>query len=175
MTDADNPWPTQAADEARLVELASALAVAVEVAVPRWVERTVSERMHQWAGNLPPEVADAATAAGGAAATEVGEGIRQLLSTDIDEQRMNPLQLLRSLVPIPTAILRDAGVSPVERDPFVQERFPDDLYDLAPATWADIDPALQEPGLTWSAAKAFVFKARRRAGRQGPGEANQCR
>jgi hypothetical protein len=48
----------------------------------------------------------------------------------------------------------------VERDKFSRERFPDDVYDLTPATWSDVDPALQELGITWGAAKAFVHKLR---------------
>ncbi len=49
------------------------------------------------------------------------------------------------------------------RDQFARNSFPDDTYGLVPATWADIDPALHEIGITWGAAKAFLFKARRRA------------
>ncbi|MEZ5227993.1 MAG: hypothetical protein R2710_15365 [Acidimicrobiales bacterium] len=54
-------------------------------------------------------------------------------------------------------------VSPADRDPFAVQTFPDDLYDLAPATFADIDEALHEPGLMWGAAKAHVHLSRRRA------------
>ena len=38
--------------------------------------------------------------------------------------------------------------------------FPDDDYDLAPANFADVDPSLAEPGLTWGAAKAYVHLQR---------------
>ena len=62
----------------------------------------------------------------------------------------------------PTAVLVGAGVPPVERDEFTERRFPEDVYDLAPATFADLDPSLHEPGLTWGAAKAHVHLARRR-------------
>ncbi len=44
--------------------------------------------------------------------------------------------------------------------------FPDDDYDLTPASFGDLDPALHEPGLVWGAAKAHVFLARRRAAGQ---------
>ena len=43
-----------------------------------------------------------------------------------------------------------------------ERAFPDDVYDLAPASFADVDPALHEPGLVWGAAKAHVHLARRR-------------
>jgi hypothetical protein len=36
------------------------------------------------------------------------------------------------------------------------------VYDLSPAAFADLDPSLREPGLTWGAAKAHVHLARRR-------------
>jgi hypothetical protein len=51
----------------------------------------------------------------------------------------------------------------VPRDEFSVRSFPDDAYDLSPASFADVDPALHEPGLAWGAAKAYVHLARRRA------------
>ena len=81
---------------------------------------------------------------------------------DVDEQVGNPLAILRSLVHHPTAVLRSAGASPVPRDDFDVRNFPDDVYGLSPATFADVDPALHEPGLVWGAAKAHVHLARRR-------------
>ena len=60
------------------------------------------------------------------------------------------------------AVLRAAGASPVPRDDFDVRNFPDDVYGLSPATFADVDPALHEPGLVWGAAKAHVHLARRR-------------
>jgi hypothetical protein len=53
----------------------------------------------------------------------------------------------------------------VARDEFSERNFPDDTYDLTPASFADVDPSLHEPGLEWGAAKAHVHLARRR--RQG--------
>jgi hypothetical protein len=64
-------------------------------------------------------------------------------------------------VKYPTAVLRQAGVPPVDRDRFRQEAFPDDFYDLSPASWSDIDPSLTEPGINWGAAKAFEHRRRR--------------
>jgi hypothetical protein len=53
-------------------------------------------------------------------------------------------------------------VPPADRDEFAQRSFPDDSYGLVPASWEEIDQRLQEVGITWGAAKAYVFKARRR-------------
>ena len=44
--------------------------------------------------------------------------------------------------------------------------FPDDVYDLAPATFDDVSPDLHDPGLRWGAAKAHVHLKRRRAAGQ---------
>jgi hypothetical protein len=50
----------------------------------------------------------------------------------------------------------------VERDEFSRRSFPDDMFGLAPATWADVDPSLVEPGLEWGAWKAATIIGRRR-------------
>jgi hypothetical protein len=105
----------------------------------------------------------AAAEAGARARAEVGPRVRRLLALDIDEQRTNPLSLLRDAVRYPTDVLRAAGVPAVEgRDDFAVRAFPDDVYDLAPATWADVDPSLQDPGITWGAWKAYTHLSRRR-------------
>ena len=57
-------------------------------------------------------------------------------------------------------MLEAAGVPPVVRDPFAEERFPDDPYGLTPASLAAVDPALAEPALTWGAAKALAHRRR---------------
>jgi hypothetical protein len=142
---------------------AAALADAVEQALPRWVERSVERLVVAYRGEVPGEVRRAAAAAGSAAAADVGEQVRALLEQDVDEQRTNPLALLRGAVRYPAAVLREAGVPPVVRTDWDEQAFPDDDYGLAPATWADIDPTLHEPGLVWSAAKAHVVLTRRRA------------
>ena len=114
-----------------------------------------------WQGGVPdPEVLEAAREAGLRARAEVGGAVRTLLEADIDAQRTTPLALLRSAVRYPTGILREAGVPPVERDPMQIRLLPDDLYDLSPASFADVDPSLAEPGMVWGAAKAFAHRQR---------------
>lgn len=147
-------------EEAALRRHATALADAVEEALPGWVERSVRRRLG--AGDDAAVLAAAADA-GARARHDVGRDVRALLDTDVDEQWTGPLALLRSAVRYPTEVLRAAGVPPVARDEFAERSFPDDVYDLAPATWADVDPALHDLGLTWGAAKAWVVLARRRA------------
>ena len=151
-------------DAASLATHAADLADGIVRALPGWVERSVTDRYRAWAGEDPPEpVAAAGREAAQAAVTDVEAPIRELLGADPDEQRSTPLALLRQAVVRPTAVLRAAGVPPVVRDPHAERLFPDDEYDLSPGAFADIDPALHEPGLVWGAAKAHVILRRRRA------------
>ena len=142
--------------ERQLVEFATVLAEGIEQALAGWVVSCVEARLAEMA----PEIREAAESAGEAAAAEIGGEVARLLAADVDAQRENPLAALRRAVCYPTAVLLAAGVAPVPRDDFAVERFPDDPYDLTPASFADIHPDLQAPGLAWGAAKAFVHRRR---------------
>lgn len=146
-------------------EQAAALADAIEAALPSWVERSVARVMTAWKGEVDRATRDAAAEAGRQAADEVGPRVRALLAADIDEQRTTPLSLVRGAVRFPTAVLEAAGVPPVARDEQQERLFPGDVYDLAPATFADVDPALTEVGLAWGAAKAFEHLQRHKVGK----------
>lgn len=146
--------------EVSVEEQARALADGVEATLPGWVERSVQRVLVAHQGWADPEVMASARAAGDRARADVVPRVRALLGADIDDQRANPLSLLRQAVRYPTEVLRQAGVPPVRRDRFSEERFPDDDYDLTPASFSDIDPALFEPGVAWGAAKAWVHKQR---------------
>ncbi|MDQ6727605.1 MAG: hypothetical protein M3066_15760 [Actinomycetota bacterium] len=143
-------------------EHATALADAVVAALPGWVERSVARILTAWRPGEAPaaDVVAQAQAAGARAAEEVGARVRTLLAADIDDQRTTPLALLRDAVSYPTAVLRAAGVAEVERDPIQVRLLPDDPYDLSPATFADVDPSLAEPGMVWGAAKALAHRRR---------------
>ena len=143
-------------------EHAEVLAEAVDRVLASWVERSVAMIMGAYRGGVPAEVRAAASEAGQVARSEVGAELRELLELDIDDQRTNPLAVLRGAVRFPTAVLRAAGVPPVVRDDFKERSFPDDIYDLAPATWRDVDETLHEPGLVWGAWKAGEHLRRRR-------------
>jgi hypothetical protein len=157
-TDADDVDPDE-----QLAVYARGLAVGVKEALGPWVVRCVVDRVEAWTGAPPSDdVRDAASRAGEKARDEVGDAVAQALQLDIDEQRVPPLSLLRSAVRYPTRVLRDAGVPPVVRDEFAERNFPEDTYDLTPASFADLSPGLHEPGLLWGAAKAHVHLRRRR-------------
>jgi hypothetical protein len=132
-------------------------------AVPAWVARSV-ERVLRSQGIVPgPDVQAATLDAAGQAQRSIASELGALLDRDVDEQRENPLAVLRRAVRYPTAVLREAGATPVRRDEVQERLLPDDVYDLSPATWRDVDPALHEPGITWGAWKAMTVLERRRA------------
>lgn len=157
---ADDP-----ADIAALSRYADALADAVDVALPGWVVRVVGDRWSAGTGEAPPaSVADAARVAGEEARRDILPVLRDLLRTDVDEQRANPLALIRGAARYPTEVLAQGGLAPVDRDADAERLFPDDVYDLVPGSFGDIDPSVHEPGLEWGAAKAHVILRRRRHG-----------
>jgi len=144
------------AAEQRLFECARVLSEGISHALAGWVVSAVAGRLPE----MSAEVRTAAEAAGAAAAAEIGEEVARLLAADIDQQQENPLSVLRRAVSYPTRVLQAAGVAPAQRDDFAVDRFPDDVYDLTPASFGDIHPDLQDPGLRWGAAKAFVHRRR---------------
>ena len=129
------------------------LAAAVTDALPAWVERCVA----RYAVGLD------ASSAGEAAAADIGPRLTALLTADVDDQRANPLALVREAVRYPTEVLRAAGVEPpARRQGFDADHFPDDVYGFVPMTWRDIDESLHEPGLVWGALKARAHQERHR-------------
>jgi hypothetical protein len=142
---------------------AAALADGIDAALPGWVERCVARLATAWAGSVPAPVTAAAASAGQRARKDIVPAIRTLLATDIDEQATTPLAVLRGAVRYPTEVLAAAGVPPVPRDAFVERAFPDDVYDLSPATFADVAPDLGDLGLRWGAAKALEHLRRHRS------------
>ena len=144
--------PRSAEDEA-FAAVGVELADAIVAALPGWVVRAVASRGGP---------TDAADSAGRAAAAALASELRAVLAADVDDQRVNPLAVTRRAVAWPTAVLREAGVAPVERDDYARAHFPDDVYDLTPMTWADVDETLQEVGIRWGAMKAHVHLQRHR-------------
>lgn len=154
--------PDDPEDVAALARYAATLADGVDRHLPGWVERVVAQRLAAAGRSLTDEIRDAARRAGEEAEATVGADVRALLDRDVDDQPTGPLALLRRAVPLPTAVLAEAGLPPLERDEVARRLHPDDPYDLTPAAFADISPDLHEPGLMWGAAKAHIVLARRR-------------
>lgn len=150
-----------AADEARYVAFATELADAIGEAVPRWIERVATQRLRGAGIAVDGALAERVRLAGVHTRAAVEPGVRAVLTADVDAGAGNPLAVLRSGLGPATELLRDLGVAPRRRDDFAVRHFPDDVYDLAPASFADVDEALHEPGLVWGAARAHVHLRRR--------------
>lgn len=151
------------ADEAALARFARELAEALGRSVPPWMAACVRRRAAEAGLSEDERVRQAARRAEQAARDAVVPELDRLLGTDIDDQATTPLSIVRNGLWCATDALRDLGVAPVPREAFEREAFPADHYALTPASFADIDEALREPGLYWGAAKAHVHLARRRA------------
>ena len=86
--------------------------------------------------------------------------LRELLARDPAEQAATPLEIVRTIVAEPTALLRELGVPEVVRDAFDERSQPADVYDLAPRTLADLDPTLGPELLVWGVAKSRLVRPR---------------
>lgn len=143
-------------DDEKLAAYADDLRVGLEAHTSGWLRGIIAAR-------VDAESSDAVVDGLEDEVQRVLAEVADLLAADIDEQRANPLAVIRSLVPPLTAALRTAGVEPARRDPDAERLFPDDVFDLTPGAFSDIHPDLHLPGLAWGAAKAHVHLQRRRA------------
>ena len=134
-------------------QYAQSLFDAIDAAIEPWITRCLAGTRvsHHDADRVVAEVR-----------RFVRKELGELLELDVDAQRTNPLAILRAATRFPTALLKSHDALPAVRDEFHRSSFPDDVYGLAPATWADVDPSVVEAGITWGAWKASVVLTRRR-------------
>ena len=155
----------------RLREASKALVDGVGRALPAWSERTADGLLVAW-GRLDPdrrrEVVAAARVAGEAAARRVAAELGELLALDPAEQRATPLEIIRTAVVEPTAVLAAAGLPDVVRDAFDERAWPDDRFGLVPRTVKDLDPDLAAVHFAWGVAKAAALRAGAGSGDPGP-------
>ncbi|MEY3588820.1 MAG: hypothetical protein RJA47_1416 [Actinomycetota bacterium] len=146
-----------------LEEYPRALFDAVTAVFEGWL-RTRTEQLARGAGRSlsGPETA-ALAAAVVSAADEARDGLCALLATDVDEQRQNPLHVLRSSIRPVTRFLRTLGVPENTRDEFEMRAMPDDSYAIGPLAWIDMGEDVHEAGISWGAWKAATVLTRRRA------------
>ena len=154
----------------RLATVSEAIVTGVEAALPDWVLLQVSRLLDAWSrsgargsGSGPGhrESAVGVPDAAAACATRVGDALRALFALDPRDQHSTPLEIVRTAVREPTAVLRAAGVPEVTRDPFDERAFPDDRYDLVPRTLGDLgEPGLGPLQLEWGLAKTAVLRSR---------------
>lgn len=147
--------PTLADDEAHLAVIAADFGAALSRQVPVWLRR----RTLALAPSVEHAVLDQAVDATMAA---LGPELERILAADVDAGAGSPLAAVRASVGEVTAVLVAAGVDRPERDEFGARVFPDDIYGLGPASFAEIDESLHEPSLVWGAARAHVHLRRRR-------------
>jgi hypothetical protein len=155
-------------DEGRaLARLTEASAAMLEIAgwiLPGWAVAQVARLIEAW-GQLEPETAVRTLEAAAGAAIEAGGRVSaelaEMLALDPELQRSTPLQIVRGAVREPTAVLAAAGIPEVVRDEFSERSWPDDVYDLTPRTFRDVDEDLAAVHFAWGMAKAEVLRARR--------------
>jgi hypothetical protein len=134
----------------------------------RWVVLVVTGLVDAWGrldADARAEVAAAATRAGEQAAARVAAELQALFALDPADQRVTPLEVIRSLRREASVVLRDAGVPEVVRDPFEMRAFPDDEYGIVLKTPAELgDDELGGALLAWGMGKAKVLRARAQPG-----------
>ena len=86
-----------------------------------------------------------------------------LLQTDVDEQRSNPLHVLRLSTVLANERLQHVNVVAPQRDEFEVAAMPHDVYAIGPLTWKDLGDDVHDAGITWGAWKAATVLTRRRA------------
>lgn len=145
-----------------LESVSAELLEGVRAALPRWVERHVRRLAAAAAVPYDGETQRLVDDASQRCVADVVARLDDLLATDIDAQRTNPLQIVRDGISYPTGVLTALGVPHVVRDEFAEANFPLDVYDLSPASFGDVSPELQELGIAWGAAKAHTHLQRRR-------------
>ena len=147
----------------RLDEASAALVDGVGLALPAWAARSADGLLAAW-GRFDTErrreVVEEARHAGEAAARRVAGELAGLLALDPGDQRATPLQVIRTAVVEPTAVLAAAGLPDVVRDAFDERSWPDDRFGLVPRTLRDLDPDLAAVHFAWGVAKAAVLRAR---------------
>jgi len=142
--------------DVQLDEAPAALLAAARRTVPGWLRRITTQACVRGGADPGSFAVDLDRTVDAASAAAL-EQLAELLATDVDLQRTTPLSVLRGATTSVSDFLRAHRVTPpTPIDPVADE------FQLEPATWSDVDPALHEPGLTWGAWKAMTVLARRR-------------
>lgn len=132
--------------------------------LPAWGTERAAWIVDAWGRHRAGErgaLLERARAAGEDAAARVADTLEALFRFEPEAQRMTPLQIVRTAHREVTAVLADAGIPPIERDPVAARMSPDDVYGLGPDSFADFgDEGLVELHLRWGAAKAALHQSR---------------
>ena len=119
-------------DDRALARYGDELVQAVESSLGDWIESCVHSILREQGRSIDDRTANLISAARRDAARDVVAELRTVLALDVDEQRKNPLSILRAAVRFPTQVLHAVGAQPVERDEFDEQSFPDDEFGSRP-------------------------------------------
>lgn len=136
---------------------------AVIAAVPQWISRRIKEIMKdvvtQDGVQLQGEIDEVATQVLGT----IEIALRELLLLDVDQQRQNPMHVIRSSINSATELLSRYEIPLPHRDEFETKAMPNDIYAIGPLTWKDLSEDVHDTGISWGAWKAAVVVSRRRS------------
>lgn len=144
-----------AVDTNTLEPYSAALLAAVERAAPDWIRRRVVEiaaGIEVDVEAIVPQVVN-----------DMTHELAALLLRDVDDQRENPLHVLRRATRFASQSLTKSGVTPVVRDEFEVRAMPDDIFAIGPLAWRDLSEDVHDAGITWGAWKAATILSRRRS------------
>lgn len=125
---------------------------AVEAAFGPWFRG----RLREIAGRDDSRFGDATARAAGWVSSE----LTALLAADPEEQRTNPLHLMRTASRFATPVLRELNIPVPDRDEFEARAMPEDEYGIGPLAWIDLGDDVHEAGISWGAWKAATIISR---------------
>lgn len=143
-------------------ERADRLAVEVCAVYASWLESRVVEVCRAAGRPLSPEARSRLSDEVRTTADGVLADLARLLGTDVDDQRENPLHVLRRGSRRIAAFLAAESVPAPTRDEFEERAMPDDVYAIGPLAWRDLGERVHEAGIEWGAWKAALVLTRRR-------------
>lgn len=157
---------TRRDDDAILEPYPAALYSAVVANADAWLRRCVSKVTGGAAVVVSAAECDAVIAR---TAGVIDTSLRDMLGRDPEEQRMSPLQVIRSATSELTEYLLSVGCTPVKRDEMDASMLPEDVFAFGPVTWRDLGDDVHEAGIAWGAWKAATIMSRHRdAGESRP-------
>lgn len=143
-------------------ERADRLATEVRAVYASWLESRVVEVCRSAGRALQPEARARLADDVRTTSDDVLADLSRLLATDVDDQRENPLHVLRRGSQRIAAFLAAEAVPAPARDEFEVRAMPDDVYGIGPLAWRDLGERVHEAGIEWGAWKAAIVLTRRR-------------
>lgn len=157
-SDADEPFSVYHDSARELIQ-------GVDRSFVSWIVREVARRVPaEWDERRRSDLFAKVEQRAGVARAECVANLSALFASGVALQSRTPLQVVRAALTPITSLLEGADVPEVPRDRSRQEFFPNDVYDLGPTTFGEIDTTLEAPALRWGAAKAMLVLRARQQG-----------